>query len=573
MKTLIGNNKYLYLKSEVESHYMNNMNEENKYLNNFEYYFKNLQNKRKEYLMLVVPNKSLLCSDNLPEIYDVNKRYRFTDFIKTKINSPNFVDLLDHANLDSSDYYITDSHINDKGSLKITKSIMKFFIDNDNEINKIDTFLEATPIHNFRGDLTSPVNLENQQLVTDLKLSEDILKINNICYNDYINKIKEIDVKYRFCYSRPFKYVYNKNAIIKKSILIYGDSTTFNKIFELISFYFENTFFCWNHLFINNELISMLNPNIIIEIKTERFLYISDNSYKQYSNYDSNYSLTTPLLSYDDIYNILLHINRNTFNNIINNINNINEIKKNTEIFSYILCQYRDLIKPYIKKNINDILNLNRDLLIFYDNKTDIEISDLTLINFINNAKESRKYKYENIPEDFNVSIYKELNGDLQHMTDIEATTHYEYDGYKTNRKYKYENIPEDFNVSIYKELNGDLQHMTDIEAKIHYGYDGYKENRKYKYENIPEDFVAKDYIELNEDLQHMTDIEAKIHYGYDGYKENRKYKYENIPEDFVAKDYKELNEDLQHMTEIEAKIHYEYDGYKENRNYYIVQK
>jgi hypothetical protein len=400
MKTLIGNGKYLYLKSEVESHYINNTNKEKKYLDNFKFYFENLQNKKKVFFMFVIPDKCIISTDNLPETFDTNKRYRFADLIKQNFDSSSFVDLLDLVNLNSSDYYITDTHINDKGALKLTKSIMKFFIDNDNEINKIDNFLKTTTIHNFQGDLTSPINLENQQLVTDLKLNEDIVKIVNICYNDYINKIKDIDVKYRFCYCRPSKYMYNKNAIIKKTILIYGDSSTNNKIFEMISFYFENTFFCWNHLFINNDLINWLNPDIIIDIRTERFLQIHDQLYDIISNYDSNYNikLEHTLLSYDDVYNILVYIDMYMFDNIINNINNINEIKNNLKIFSCILCNYTLLIKPYIKKNIDDVLELNKDLLIFYNNKTDKEISDLKLLKFINNNK--------NVPEDFNPKEY-----------------------------------------------------------------------------------------------------------------------------------------------------------------------
>ena len=66
-------------------------------------------------------------------------------------------------------------------------------------------------------------------------------------------------------------------------------------------------------------------------------------------------------------------------------------------------------------------------------------------------------------------------------MTEIQSKIHYEYDGCKENRKYKYENIPEDFNAKMYIELNEDLKHMTEIQSKIHYEYDGYKENRNYK--------------------------------------------------------------------------------------------
>jgi len=93
------------------------------------------------------------------------------------------------------------------------------------------------------------------------------------------------------------------------------------------------------------------------------------------------------------------------------------------------------------------------------------------------------KIKYKNIPRDFNARKYKELNTDLNHMSDLEAKRHYETIGYKENRKYKIipEVIPEDFSPTEYKELNTDLQHMTDLEATQHYENFGYKENRKYK--------------------------------------------------------------------------------------------
>jgi hypothetical protein len=93
------------------------------------------------------------------------------------------------------------------------------------------------------------------------------------------------------------------------------------------------------------------------------------------------------------------------------------------------------------------------------------------------------------------------------------------------------DNIPEDFNIKEYIELNKDLRdlNITEIEGYLHYDNTGYKENIKYKYENIPIDFNAKEYVELNEDLRNLnfTELEGKVHYENDGYKENRKYKYD----------------------------------------------
>ena len=134
----------------------------------------------------------------------------------------------------------------------------------------------------------------------------------------------------------------------------------------------------------------------------------------------------------------------------------------------------------------------------------------------------------KNSPPDFNVLQYKQLNQDLQNMSDIEAKKHYDLHGHTENRLYKFQNIPDDFSVSLYKELNKDLQFMSDFEAKIHYYLHGHKEDRKYKFDNIPNDFDVSMYKELNKDLLIMTDVEAKIHYNIIGIKENRKYKQNN---------------------------------------------
>ena len=88
--------------------------------------------------------------------------------------------------------------------------------------------------------------------------------------------------------------------------------------------------------------------------------------------------------------------------------------------------------------------------------------------------------------DDFNVTAYKELNWDLTDMSDLNAKSHYETNGYLENRKYKYEHLPDDFNVTSYKELNEDLKDMSDLNAKSHYEINGYLENRKYKYEQLP---------------------------------------------------------------------------------------
>ena len=125
---------------------------------------------------------------------------------------------------------------------------------------------------------------------------------------------------------------------------------------------------------------------------------------------------------------------------------------------------------------------------------------------------------------DFDVTAYKHLNQDLQHMTDKEATRHYKRCGFYENRKYKNVILPSDFDVNAYKCLNYDLQDMTDEEAIIHYKKCGIYESRKYKNSYIPYDFDVIRYKQLNYDLQHMTDEEAINHYKNNGFYEERIY-------------------------------------------------
>ena len=74
-------------------------------------------------------------------------------------------------------------------------------------------------------------------------------------------------------------------------------------------------------------------------------------------------------------------------------------------------------------------------------------------------------------------------------MTELQAKLFYEFYGYYENRKYKYENIPDDFNAKTFIELNEDLKDMTELQAKLFYEFYGYNQNRKYKYEMLDLNF------------------------------------------------------------------------------------
>lgn len=192
-----------------------------------------------------------------------------------------------------------------------------------------------------------------------------------------------------------------------------------------------------------------------------------------------------------------------------------------------------------------------------------------------NGIYENRKYKYDYdiIPLDFDASTYIELNNDLKYLSSTEAIKHYIKHGLRENRKYSH--LPSDFDISTYIELNDDLKHLTPKEAIKHFLEYGSKENKPYKYDdkNIPLDFDVNTYIELNDDLKYLTPIEGIKHYLKYGSKENKKYKYNNIPLDFDALTYTELNDDLKYLTSREAIKHYENYGIFENRKYKYYDK
>ena len=114
---------------------------------------------------------------------------------------------------------------------------------------------------------------------------------------------------------------------------------------------------------------------------------------------------------------------------------------------------------------------------------------------YSDNVSENKSYAKEitiikknfQIP-DFMIQIIQN-DTEFKIYNTIEAQQKYLEYWSKRTKKYKFENLPDDFSAKDYIELNEDLKHLTEIEAKLHYENDGYKENRKYKYENIPNDF------------------------------------------------------------------------------------
>lgn len=101
------------------------------------------------------------------------------------------------------------------------------------------------------------------------------------------------------------------------------------------------------------------------------------------------------------------------------------------------LCFYTDYDK-ISSTNFYDELNIK------YINNIHYNYNPIDL-NYNNNLYNNHKYFkllffmiiFKNIPDDFDVNSYKELNKDLQKLSILEAINHYKNNGIKEKRKYK----------------------------------------------------------------------------------------------------------------------------------------
>ena len=518
-KTLFGLDHILFLSSEIISHFQ--LDSYDSIISNTNFfiskYFDALTScaPTANILMFVVPDKSVVCSHYIPHQYIYHNCVRIVDHI-TNIN---VYDLYKLCQLDESCYFKTDSHANFYASLIFTKTIAKILNIPLHLIDLIDHHLTSTINDVFLGDLTSKLNTTKITNFDDYK--EKITYF--VPKYKIIDLLKTIPLKFRFSKSRTSIYNLNNDAISNKIILIIGGSHAV-PITPLLSFYFKKIFFYWNHWYIPDELITLIKPDFIIDLRTERFLFNTPSDILM-----TNYKIKNEKKPENQIMEL---ISLHEYPNLKNIVKSYDEILNNYSIISdFIYHSEKFIINDELKNFINNLLtnkfNYNSDSADYnsdsdYNSADSDFISNLSILDFIDvlNAivccyNTKKNFNLNNIKINcFKCDKYAELNDDLKDMTDVKLFKHYINNSYEENRKYKYENIPIDFNSKCYIELNEDLKDMTDLEAKKHYEYCGYKENRKYKYENIPINFDSKSYVKLNEDLKNMTELEAK----------NRKY-------------------------------------------------
>ena len=156
-KTIIGNNNFLFLKSEVEQHFLNNLECDNSiHINK---YIDNLKKNSNFFFMFIVPDKSIICKNNLPNNINKSKIFRYANLL----NNNNIIDLNNYLNLNETHYFKSDTHINCFGSLMIAEQIVKQLCNSTFDISDKLNYLNN---QNFFGDLMCEENIgKNKSII------------------------------------------------------------------------------------------------------------------------------------------------------------------------------------------------------------------------------------------------------------------------------------------------------------------------------------------------------------------------------------------------------------------------
>ncbi|PAV06294.1 hypothetical protein [Methanobacterium bryantii] len=266
--TLKGQNGNLFLindsNHEIRQHFdysfNNNFNEE-LFIKNLDFKKEICNNRNINYFFFLIPDKSLVCKNFLP--FDVKIVKRNYDLIKNSV--PDFI-----KNLDYTCYFKNDSHINYLGGKELAYCYLNY-IDNNfgrDDFDRVLTEQISTIEHSRDGDLTFEKNWSYSNEEKIAYLNEKIISLKN----EYLVNLDEtIPEKFKVVSTRKTEYYKNPQGLKNLRVLIFRDSSL-DFLKDVLSVYFKDILLYWDHWFFNKELICWYKPDIILEIRTERFL-------------------------------------------------------------------------------------------------------------------------------------------------------------------------------------------------------------------------------------------------------------------------------------------------------------
>lgn len=285
IKTLIGKEEYLFLINdtckELEVH-CNNLNlVKDKTFKRYSF---------DKFLLIVLPNKSLIYKDFLPDEYVVKYRPALDDYksvLKEKV-----IDTYDLLRNYENTYYKTDTHINIKGAYLV----YKYFIHKLNEIFNLNMqskeislnkkVCELSSLHLGVGDLLWESNLGNQNVNDKVDTFYFSDEIQPFCYKHFIANNDEIRILDKQLNDKTTEFegnvvswniisdfiFYKKNDINGNNlkVLIFYDSFLLSTI-SLYLHLFEEVYM--SKSMYDNEIINNVKPDYVFEFRSERFLF------------------------------------------------------------------------------------------------------------------------------------------------------------------------------------------------------------------------------------------------------------------------------------------------------------
>ena len=264
-KTIKGKNNYYFLindsNNELKQHFdknYSNLFNKNGFIE--DYYIKKefFEQKNKiKYYYFVVPDKSIVCKNFIPFYFDIVKRnVEDLEFIPDFMNS-----------LDESCYWKNDTHLNLKGAKTLSFKFLNH-IDSSFDLTSFESLINTCDIFT-KEDPSDLLTFKNWSY--SLK-DKDMIKSQSFSY--VVPKlINYLDIPDEFKYSkiRESEYIFNPESFSDLKVLIFRDSSTTNLKYYL-SLYFREIFLYWDHMDLNEDIIDWYKPDVILEIRIERFL-------------------------------------------------------------------------------------------------------------------------------------------------------------------------------------------------------------------------------------------------------------------------------------------------------------
>lgn len=247
------------LKQHFDKTYSNNF-DATSFIKNLKFKESLFSNHGIKYYYFVVPDKSIVCKELLP--FNI-------DFVKRNIDLiPDFDDFA--SVLKPNHYFNLDSHINYDGGLVLTFNFLNmidpsFTVEIYRDLLKNAKFKNI--IHNF--DFLTEKNWSYSNDEKLLYSPNQMFKIP--IPQNLIDAFDDIPSQFNFDGVRKSEFFKNNDSYSDLRVLIFRDSST-NLLKWFFPFYFKESFFYWDHGNLNEDVIRWFNPDVVIELRTERLL-------------------------------------------------------------------------------------------------------------------------------------------------------------------------------------------------------------------------------------------------------------------------------------------------------------